>query len=349
MYQFHLDPIDPLNSAYLFTKTGANVGYIYHTANLNSTVPTWNLIWDLSDAAYCSYTGTQQVISIHASPVLPGLAWVQMQSGWIAYSPDYGTTWYRTGTRPTTRSSNKVFEMLIRPSYYSAAICFVHAYVFNETALWKTVNVGGTWDQLTDVLPLPTVAETVHCFDVPYEDNPTGQWFIYASTKANAPRNNAWVYLSQGDGTWRMDVTPAIGSTRYSCPRSSWTDYATRIVSWAGTRQNVILLGSPIDPTAAGPFVGGEVSSAPAVLFGSTNGGLSWTPFHIFIAEMGCIRWHETNVNLMYAVGGASDGYFQASNDGGLNWQTKSTSWLVLNPQPGTGFNVAAIHPVWTV
>ena len=353
MRQFHLDPADPLNSAYLLTRSDSAPypSYIYHCANLNSTVPVWNLVFDPDDAAYCTFTGTKSVIGMHASPVLPGMIWVQFDANWIGYSPNYGTTWYRAGRLSPNISGN--VTSVILPSYYSAAICFAGGRFYPD--LWKTINVGGTWQCLT--LPENGAGEIVTSFDVPYEDNPTGQWFIYASQDDFAPRNNAWVHVSRGDGTWRQEVTPAIGPTRYSCARSDATDYATKIVSWAGNRENVILVGSPVDPAGTSSPI---LVDSPAVLFGSTNGGLSWTPLHVFVANVGCIRWHETNVNLMYVVAGSnagtSDSYFQGSQDGGLNWTVKALndpgnadSYLQLNPQPASGWSLPAIHVVWTV
>ena len=338
MLQFHLDPADPLNSAYLLTRNAVVPynSYIYHCANLNSAVPVWTQIFDPDDADYCTYTGTKQVNSIHGSPVLAGMIWVQFKNNWIAYSPNYGTNWYRAGRMSPNVDGN--LRSVIQPSYYSAAICFAAGRFYS--GLYKTINVGGTWTCLTP--PENNDDQVVNSFAVPYEDNPTGEWFFYAPSDDSGVKN-AWVYLAKGDGTWRMDVTPAIGATRYGIPRSDWVDFSTRIVSWAGDRQNVILVGSAIDPVAT------FLTTSPAVLFGSTNGGLSWTPLWLFEKDVGCLRWHETNPNLMYVVGGASDLWIKASNDGGLNWSVKSATWITQIGNPATLGAITAIHPVWTV
>lgn len=345
MAQFHLDPADPLNSAYLMTfNSGIVKSYVYHCANLDSAVPVWDLIFDNADAAYCSYTGTNQVASVHASPVSPGLIWVllggALKRNWVAYSVDYGANWNRAGIVGTS-SASKIYEYLIRPSYYSANICFAPGYGGNSLDIFKTVNVGAAWTCISPPQSDPT--EIVNCYDVPYENNPTGQWFIYACEKPVA--TTGCIYLAQGDGTYRLDVTPAIGPTSYSCPRNGATDFATRIVSWAGNRENIALLGNPVN-------VGGHAidPDGPTVLFGSANGGLSWTPLSVFNNDVGCIRWHETNVNLMYVVGLSADHYFLGSNDGGLNWhQEASDEWITTFGLPGSGWDVQAIHPVWTV
>lgn len=192
--------------------------------------------------------------------------------------------------------------------------------------VWKTVDAGSTWRQLTDEIPNLAV-----------------------SALAQAPSAHNVFYAGTGESFYSVDVINGNGVLKSTDFGETWTPLASTL---GDPRFNNIsrILVSPTDPNLV--LVSATVGRYKAGLnntsniFRSTNGGTSWTVVH---TETGSGAFGDprilqlvadpTNFNTQYAC--VYGGGIRKSLDAGLTWTTINTGISDL-----TGRFEMAVSPV---
>ncbi len=343
-----LDPWDPKNTAYAFSRVGAasNTSGLWKTTNLNAAAPVWvlkktitSMEADGGDASRQNYT--KLACSINWENYIAFFYYfgdATLNSGrrmWCWHSHDGGNTWtaariYNGGTFMKWRGAANILSHEIggqlylycalgRGTYGIAQYC--HYYIM------RSIDHGHTWSLWLTPWGNWTWASNIPSFytlDVPYNDNDDGDSLYWPLCNSVEHLATYRTYRLR-DGVW-ANVQPAAVSQMPNYHRHS-------------------IEASTHDRDRLYCFV--HISAAAGYrLYTSINGGTNWTDLGLTsVLGLGKVIYASAglpyNNQLFYAL--ATNGIFY-SIDGGASWNDATGNWVAAIGAFGTG---RAITPMW--
>ena len=315
--QFYLDPLDPLNTAYLMTsKAGTLDGpFVYKITNLNGPTGTQSYTPILTAEQYLdiqpSFRGT------HAFTVSPLNTNIMYYLGTpdgggpatILKTTDGGATW-ADGRGNMGGNTRENWTGLIMASEHSIDTVFTFV-EFNRRLFWSN-SFGASWTG-----PIKT-ASSHSLWHIPFNANGQDN-IMYAAVSSGEMVVSDDKFTTSSDdirpvfdgATWNIAVDGSVQVQPYNDSMETW--HLNRLF-------------------IAGIF---RRSNGNQQLFYATDGVLagfnSWQPGFAFpnLGGSNLMRsfvWHQTNVDLMaVAVDGNSDGLY-LSVDGGMSFSDGALS-----------------------
>lgn len=265
---------------------------------------TWNR---LASTAIPTFYYCQKLI-VDAS----GAVFASTSSAGLVRSLDGGNTWSTVLGLGTFANSSEATDIELA----SNGDMYVAMGIFSQGSLWKSINSGNSWTQLTTGLPS------------------SGYDRVEIASAASDP-NRVYLLLQDGadnqcEGIYRSNNAGA-SFTSVNNPAALGMSSFTRNQAW----YDLICAVDPNDPNTL--MIGG------VDLLRSTNGGNSWTQVSQWFGGGGLQYVHADQHEILY--GSSSIVYF--GNDGGV-WRSSNGGVSITDRNDAyniTQFYSCAIHP----
>lgn len=329
---FLLDPYDPVNSVYLLTdKT------LYHTADYQSSPPTWSTIYTLAAASTDSSATIVNFMRLEASIAernyigLLGAVSGAFPNLWYFHTHD-ASSFHAAQVSKNGAPSGSTEVGAFAISQHDAANIWVGTSSGGTTGALRASTDGGhtfasIWSAASFYSPL--------CVHVQYAGNADDAIILVAGGRESAL--DAFVYRTLNGFTGITDISPSTVHTTYADGGGVDRVPAARVLLVPVTdADRIFLLGSrSLD----------KRGTEGVHMLVSTDAGATWANRHSFAGSVNAIgAWPWEDSNKLYAVGNGTDGYILYSDDEGTTWVDKLGDWASAIGAFGTGVNVV---PTW--
>ncbi len=339
------DPVDPENRAWLITRTtgGAYGFWLYRVDSMNTSNPIFTQVLSAWDVVQLLGAGNFQctIYDVDVSPMDNDVVYVIGSSqslgtpnGYILRSLNAGGSFVKM--QHTNYGRQQATPNLVEASEHS----LTQAYAMPGTKGGNSVLVI-TFDLFGNYTELHNYGD-YQDWHVPYQGN-TADLGIYISNGFSASKR---LYYSEDRGVTLTHISPSYLGNLWAVRRPG-SPFGKAYRAIQTHPSNRLFVAALLQKDVAEPGDKGTI------LFTSSTGPENLVQTFDFSSASNVpvqnLRWHRTNVNLLYAVSNnATIGRLLYTQDGGLSWKDHDDSFYDQLISPGTWPTIVAVQPIWT-